>query len=201
MSVVELRCQSCHAPVDAAHAGVQKCKYCGAALFIPSSDLAAAPVGSLPTKEVHVVTLLRVGPSNRASMTTLLRTLVGIDEATAADLVSRAPCEITVCDRYDLAMHIKEEILAAGAGCEVALRVVPLTVAPLLPDVRLWLESSGTNKMAVIRAVREHMDVALADARHLVESAPCVLVAALEGNRANAFCDALIAAGATARTE
>jgi hypothetical protein len=48
--------------------------------------------------------------------------------------------------------------------------------------------------------VREHLDVAVAEAKHAVEGAPCVLARDMEGRRANAFRDALVGARAGART-
>jgi ribosomal protein L7/L12 len=50
----------------------------------------------------------------------------------------------------------------------------------------------------VIKTTREHLDLGMAEAKHLVDSAPCVLTRAMEGARAKSFFEALVHAGAKA---
>jgi ribosomal protein L7/L12 len=47
--------------------------------------------------------------------------------------------------------------------------------------------------------VRDYLDLGMAESKHLVDSAPCVLTKEMEGGRAKSFHDALVHAGASAR--
>lgn len=62
---------------------------------------------------------------------------------------------------------------------------------------RLFLQDAGPNKIMVIKVIREHMDIGLADAKGFVDRAPCPLVDWSDAERVNAFRRALLDAGAT----
>ena len=65
--------------------------------------------------------------------------------------------------------------------------------------LNVMLDDVGPSKIMVIKVVREHMKLGLAEAMHLVEKAPCVLARAMEGGRAKAFLSDLVSVGAKAR--
>jgi len=84
-------------------------------------------------------------------------------------------------------------------GCSAPLG--PTADASQVCRVAVLLEHTGSRKLAVIAALREHVDLGVAEARRLVEGAPCVLVASLGGQKARALLASLESAGATARLE
>ncbi len=63
----------------------------------------------------------------------------------------------------------------------------------------LFLEDAGANKIMVIKVIREHTGLGLADSKNLVDRAPCALVDWTDAARVNAFREALIEAGARVR--
>jgi ribosomal protein L7/L12 len=95
------------------------------------------------------------------------------------------------------AEEFRRALFERGAAATVIQRFVEV---PVLPPVDVMLDEAGENKVAVMKVVREYVNVGLVEAKHLVESAPCVLIQGLEGTRAHAFRDALVALGAKART-
>ena len=65
--------------------------------------------------------------------------------------------------------------------------------------LNVMLDDIGPSKIMVIKVVREHLKLGLAEAMHLVEKAPCVLSRAMEGGRAKSFLSDLASVGAKAR--
>ncbi len=190
MTLIALRCPTCSAPVDASNAASIQCRYCGAAL---------RPAPSTQTRTVYALFIERVGPSNRARIAELLRTVVGLAPEEALRLVTSAPCEVAVFDEEIRAHVVRDALIDGGVGARLEERQVIVPPPVVLPDRAVHLVAMGNDKVAVMKVVRAHLDVGLVDAKQLVERAPCVLVDALEGARAAAFADALTAAGANAR--
>ncbi len=69
------------------------------------------------------------------------------------------------------------------------------------PTETVVLTDPGLRKMEVIRVLREELDLGLAEAKDLVDSAPAVVAEDIPGAEADALMDALHAAGAFAELE
>jgi large subunit ribosomal protein L7/L12 len=63
----------------------------------------------------------------------------------------------------------------------------------------LRLETTGHNKIEVIKAIREHTGLGLKDAKELCERAPCVVAEWSDPARLQRFREALARAGARVR--
>jgi large subunit ribosomal protein L7/L12 len=79
---------------------------------------------------------------------------------------------------------------------EVALMSAPVGRAVVRG---LFLEDAGPNKIMVIKVIREHTGLGLADSKNLVDRAPCDLVDWTDPERVGAFREALAGAGARVR--
>jgi ribosomal protein L7/L12 len=179
--------------VDVASGRVVRCRYCGASLAVQEPTAAE-------TRETYVVSIDAVGPSNREGIARLVAKEAGVSPDEAIALVRRAPCELVVWDDYGRAHELRRALLEAGARASLTARLVEIPGPVLLPPADVLLDDVGASKAAVLKVVREHIDLGLVEAKNLVESAPCVLIRSLEGSRANALRDALVRVGARART-
>jgi ribosomal protein L7/L12 len=193
MTLVELRCTRCNAPVEASSDAVLTCRYCGA-------TMERRPVVAMPTAPGHLVYFLkigRIGPSNRPRVAKVISVHASMSEAAAAKLIETYPSEVPFDREETRANHVAQEIIDAGGQAEVESRYIP--GAPMLPGRRISLDAAGPHHVAVIKVVHEYLDLGVLEAKHLVDSAPCVLTDAMEGGRAKSFHDALVQAGAVAR--
>ena len=174
------------------------CRYCGATLV--ASQPAFATTGA-HGKEVYFVAIGRIGPSNRARIVAALHDVAKVDIAEAEKIVASAPCEIPFPIANEHVRALEELVREAGVDVTVETRFIadPVAAGLELPPVEVSLIDAGHKKIAVIKALRAHLDLGLDEAKHLVENAPCVLAPALEGSRARKFCEDLEAAGATTR--
>jgi ribosomal protein L7/L12 len=154
------------------------------------------PLVASPAHELFVVMLGRIGPSNRPRVAQIVSACAHIPVSEAVALVAAAPCEIPFGHDDGRAYDLKHQIIEAGGNAQVEKRFV---IAPILPNREVQLDAIGPQHVAVIKVVREHLDLGMTEAKHLIDSAPCVLVKSLEGGRAQLFYDALLHAGASAR--
>lgn len=196
MPLLALRCTGCDAPLDAPGSGpVSTCRFCG------TSHVVAWEGAPKPrTKTVHVVSIQRVGPSNRARIADLLRTVARLASEEAASLVAQAPCAVAAWDDESAATALRDALAEAGVVADVTAREVAVHAPVVQPDLAVLLDAIGPSKIAVLKVVREHLDLGMAEAKSLVEGAPCVLTLAMEGGRASAFVAALRDAGAACRS-
>jgi len=194
MTITELRCPGCSAPVDPSLGRAVRCPYCSASLVVQASAAATR-------RETFVVRLVRVGPSNRARVAKLLVASVRLAEDEAHALVARAPCEVVTWEEPDRAEFLCEQLVEAGAEATVETRVVEIPAPPVLPARDITLEDVGPNKVAVMKVLRDHLSVELPEAKRLVESTPRLLVEGWEGARATAFLEDLRAVGARVRAD
>lgn len=137
---------------------------------------------------VPVLRILHVGPSNRRRVAGVIRRHTNAGEAEADQMVRRTPTELEGGDET-LARELEE----AGAVIEMS---APTGVAPRR---RLFLEDAGSNKIAVIKAIREHTGLGLKESKDIVDGAPREVVEWDDIGRVERFRQALIAAGATVR--
>jgi ribosomal protein L7/L12 len=192
MTLVELRCTRCNAPVEASTATVLTCRYCGA-------TMTREPAVVMPAVQGHLVFFLkvgRIGPSNRPRVAKLISECASMPLEAAAKLIASSPCEIPFDREETRADNVASQIIEAGGQAEVESRFVG---APILPSRAVHLDDAGSHHVAVIKAVREYLDLGMLESKHLVDSAPCVLTKSMEGGRAKLFHDALVQAGASAR--
>jgi len=200
MIVQQLTCPSCTAPF-AVSAGIQTCKYCGATLAVRGGEEGTPPGFR---EETHYRVVARVGPSNVGRIDALLA-LQGI---TAGGDRAQGKYEIDVggdasafaADAANRASRLSREMNEAGAAAEVVsdVRTVPIPLAAR--DVDVFLDAVGGKKLAVITAIRAHVDVSVNDARALVGRVPCVVASGMKADRGHALHEALVTAGATARS-
>lgn len=182
--LVELRCPTCHAPVASSSARAPiDCAYCGAQLH------AAA------TRTVHALSIERVGPSNRARVAELLRASTHLAPTEIERLLAAAPCDLVELDEASHAEALRDALADAGVVARVETRQA---VAPFTTRRSVLLERVGAGRLAVMKLVREHLDLGLDEAKRLVDAAPSVLADGLDPSHAEALASALIAAGASA---
>lgn len=166
------------------------CRYCGATLTTAPARDARVRV------EEHYSVKVRVGPSNVERVARAIAAERRMDAAAALALVRAGDFEVPVDGDAAVAAALADRLVEDGAIASVACRE---EVIPLPPDADVLLDDAGDAKVAVIAALRAHVDMSLLDAKRLVESAPCVLVAGMDGEMGQALIAALIAAGAKAR--
>lgn len=170
-----------------------RCTYCGVSLVVESPVVGER-------KTLYTVMLELVGPSNRAGVARVIARHAELDAADAETLVSRTPCEVVAWEEHGRADEFRRALSDAGAGATLGTRVIELPPPVRLPPLRVTLDAVGDNRVVVLKVIREHLACGFSEARHLVDSAPCDLVASLDNGRAVAFRDALVDAGAQAST-
>ena len=190
MSVTELRCPSCGAPVDTFDGRTQTCHFCDASL------VTQAPGTEMDRHEEHFVTLQVVGPSNRTRIIELLVAELAIEPAAAQAVVCELPGDLGAWKRAEEAANLCAQLEAGGAIARVGIRIVE---TPRLPARTVVLEDAGPEPLRAIKVVREHLSIGLKDAKDLIDSAPCELARALEAARADQLRDDLAAVGANVR--
>jgi ribosomal protein L7/L12 len=183
MAFRELRCPSCTAPVEASDAERTVCRYCGATL------VAREPAAE--QTETQFFVHLWVAPSNVDRVARLLTEQPEIDESEARALVAQSPGEIAIGTERDRAQRFARAAMEAGARAEVKSREVAI------PVVDVVLDGVHGNKLAVIVAIREKLELSVSEAKRMVETAPSVVVSAMDERKARALVAALEAAGAS----
>lgn len=195
MTLLELRCTRCDAPLEASSGAVLTCRFCGATMERASAALAP----QVPVREVFFLKVGRIGPSNRPRVAKAISDYARMPLEAATKLVASSPCEIGFERDSDTASITAREIIEAGGEADVESRFIAGEPIVILPNRSVSLDDAGPHHVAVIKVVREFIDLGMAEAKHLVDSAPCVLTKSMEGGRAKTFHDALVEAGATAR--
>ena len=105
MSITELRCTSCLAPIDISFGPVQRCVYCG-------TTLSGAPATS-PSRAGGAF-LEDIGPNKIMVIKVVYDTLhLGLKES--KDLVERAPCVIGVHLDAAASERLREDLRGTGA--------------------------------------------------------------------------------------
>jgi ribosomal protein L7/L12 len=193
MTLVELRCTRCDAPVEASSATVLTCRYCGATM---AREPAVGIPASSPGHIAYFLKIGRIGPSNRPRVAKLISEHASMSIEAAMKLVETYPNEVPFDREESRARDVASQIIDAGGQAEVVDRWAG---DPILPSRAVHLDDAGPHHVAAIKVVREYLDLGMLEAKHLVDSAPCVLTKAMEGGRAKSFHDALVNAGASAR--
>ncbi|MFW6174704.1 MAG: 50S ribosomal protein L7/L12 [Chloroflexota bacterium] len=110
--------------------------------------------------------------------------------------------EMSVLDLSELVKALEEEFgVSAAAPVAAAPAAADGGAAPAEEEEKtefnVVLKEIGSNKIAVIKAVREQTSLGLKEAKDLVESAPANVREAVSQEEANAAKTALESAGAT----
>ena len=168
--------------------------------FTVTSSLAAEPSFS--------VVLTDTG-AKKISVIKIVREATGLGLKNTKDLVE-APKPQLVRDGLSRAEAdaLAAELVAAGAtakvqqgGEPVAPSAAPTTTpAAVTGGWSVKLQSFGTHKIAVIKVVREHCGLGLAESKTLVESAPVIIKKDLPQATAETIAAQLTAAGGKATT-
>ncbi len=121
----------------------------------------------------------------------------------ATDKISKivdAIKELTVVEAFELKKSLEDEF-----GVEAAAPMAMMAVAPVAAEAAeeqtefdVMLNDAGSEKIAVIRVVKEATGLGLKEAKELVEAAPKQIVEAVSKDDAEALLAKLAEAGATA---
>jgi len=166
--------------------------------FTVTSSLAAEPSFS--------VVLTDTG-AKKISVIKIVREATGLGLKNTKDLVE-APKPQLVRDGLSRAEAdaLAAELVAAGATAKVQQGGEPVapsaapTTAAVTGGWSVKLQSFGTHKIAVIKVVREHCGLGLAESKTLVESAPVIIKKDLPQATAETIAAQLTAAGGKATT-
>ena len=119
--------------------------------------------------------------------------------ALSKEEILNAVAELTVLELVELISAFEEKFGVSAAA--VAVAAGPGAAAPVVEEkteFNVVLTGAGSNKVGVIKAVREATGLGLKEAKDLVESAPAVVKEALPKAYADALKKKLEEAGATA---
>ncbi len=137
--------------------------------------------------------------ANKLAVINVLKSELGLDMKGATDLLATLPCTIKEGMTEDEANTLAEKLRTAGATVNVTSSTPdePIT-DPTEVTYSVELVEAGTTPMAVIKVVKEQLGIGLSDAKHLVESAPCILKEGMTEEEADALVTLLRNAGAHA---
>lgn len=119
--------------------------------------------------------------------------------ALSKDEILNAVAEMSVMELVELISAFEEKFGVSAAA--VAVAAAPGAAAPAAEEkteFNVVLTGAGSNKVGVIKAVREATGLGLKEAKDLVEGAPAVVKEALPKADADALKKKLEEAGATA---
>ena len=105
---------------------------------------------------------------------------------------------LTILELADLVKAVEEEFgVSAAAPVGVAVAAAPVAAAEEKTEFDVILASFGSNKLGVIKVVRELTGLGLKDAKDLVEGAPKALKEGATKEEAEKIKATLVEAGAT----
>lgn len=135
---------------------------------------------------------------NKMAVIKVVHEQLGIGLTEAKALVEAAPVTLLENAYYDPAKSLYDALVDAGATANL-IDTDPEYAPPIyVGGWSVWLENAGESKLNVVKAVRDVLGIGLADAKALVEGAPCFLAEGIDQETAQALYDAVVAAGATA---
>jgi large subunit ribosomal protein L7/L12 len=106
--------------------------------------------------------------------------------------------EMTVLELVDLISAFEEKFNVSAAAVAVAAGPAAAAVVEEKTEFNVVLTGAGSNKVGVIKAVREATGLGLKEAKDLVEGAPAVVKEALPKADADALKKKIEEAGGTA---
>ncbi len=105
---------------------------------------------------------------------------------------------LTILELADLVKAVEEEFgVSAAAPVGVAVAAAPAAAAEEKTEFDVILASFGSNKLGVIKVVRELTGLGLKDAKDLVEGAPKAIKEGASKEEAEKIKATLVEAGAT----
>ncbi|MBE6620369.1 MAG: 50S ribosomal protein L7/L12 [Ruminococcaceae bacterium] len=105
---------------------------------------------------------------------------------------------LTILELADLVKAVEEEFgVSAAAPVGVAVAAAPVAAAEEKTEFDVILASFGSNKLGVIKVVRELTGLGLKDAKDLVEGAPKAIKEGATKEEAEKIKATLVEAGAT----
>ena len=105
---------------------------------------------------------------------------------------------LTILELADLVKAVEEEFgVSAAAPVGVAVAAAPAAAAEEKTEFDVILASFGSNKLGVIKVVRELTGLGLKDAKDLVEGAPKAIKEGATKDEAEKIKATLVEAGAT----
>ena len=191
MNVTELRCTSCLAPIDPSLGPVQRCAYCGTPLTI----------GGAPSAAVGTLRLDECGP-NKIQVIKVIRTYTGLGLKEAKDLTESTPCVLTESadahrlERFRDELH-EQRARASINGKSTAFRSAPATTGSRPGGA--FIEDAGSNKIWVIKVIREATGLGLKESKDIVDSVPCAVGEHLDAAASERLRGQLREAGARVR--
>ena len=165
----------------------------------PPAPPTPAPAGS------HLLVLRDCGP-NKIMVIKALRTAIpGLDLARAKAMSEQTPTVLeglTLAGAQALLQELREQGATVDSAVDPGFPAMPESHPPAVAGgrYRVMLQVRGPNKIMVIKIVREVTGLGLAEAKHLVESAP-IEVAQLDAEAAQHVVRQLESIGARATWE
>ena len=155
--------------------------------------------------EVRLAVRVESAGPRKIEVIKVVREALGLGLKDAKDRVDSAPFEEPMHDRF-AAEALARRLCEAGADARVTGDAAeeagpPVAAPPPGAPANVVLEQVGPQKISVIKVVREHLGLGLAETKRLVESAPVTLREACEPGEARRLLEDLGAVGARARLE
>ncbi len=140
--------------------------------------------------------------SNKINVIKTIRAATNLGLAEAKDLAESTPVTILTGLSEAYAQQWVMQFQKDGGTAQMVQGSAPVAVADVVPSPSTggWnviLVNCGDNKIMVIKAIREHLDLGLAEAKHLADRTPSLLVNQIAEGKAHEFARDLQAAGAT----
>ncbi len=153
------------------------------------------------------VVLVNAGP-RKINVIKTIREVTNLGLAEAKNMTESTPCIVLAGLGQAYAQQIAQQFQDDGATAQITQGAQPVTVSaapsslPAIKNVSTggWnvvLVDCGSNKIMVIKAIREHLKLGLAEAKDLADQSPSLLVNQISEASAHAFARDLQAAGAT----
>lgn len=139
--------------------------------------------------------------SSRIAVIKVVKEYLGLSLGEAANLVDSAPCVLLENEEYDPAKWFYDDLVAAGATATLidtdpAVAYTPPTYTGYA-TYNVVLENAGSQKLEVVKVVKNLLGIGLKEAKDLVDSAPCTLLENVDYETASELFNALAALEAT----
>ena len=122
---------------------------------------------------------------------------LGLGLKEAKDLVESAPCMLLENVEEELAKAFAKKLHSLGATVTLLHNGIEVALDDDGSLWSVWLDEVGSQKLEVVKVVKEDLGLGLKEAKDLVDSAPCMLLENVEKERAEALAQKLRDLGAT----
>ena len=166
-------------------------------LFLILALVAMATTAMAQSDATWSVKLIKAG-DQKLNVIKVVKEDLGIGLNEAKNLVESAPCMLLENVEEEQAEALAKKLRNLGATVTLLHNGIEVTLDD--NDGSLWsvrLDEVGSQKLEVVKAVKEETGLGLKEAKDLVDSAPCIVLENVVQERAEAFAQKLRAIGAT----